>query len=169
MLALLREDFLTHDRGLLQPGLWALWIHRFGNWRMGIRPRIFRWPFTILYRLWFRFMVLAFGIDLCYSVKIGRRLRIWHHGGIFINAVSIGDDVCLRHNVAIGIARRDAEGCPVIEDRADIYTGACIAGSVTVGHDAVVGANTVVTMDVAPNTTVVGNPARRIPGTGTSA
>lgn len=164
--ALMREDYRTHDRGLLQPGLWAVWIHRFGNWHIGIRPRVLRLPFTVLYRMSFRFLVLAFGIDLCYSVKLGRRVRIWHHGGIFVNAESIGDDVHLRHNVAIGVAHRDdAEGTPVIEDRVDIYSGVCIAGRVTIGHDATVGANTVVTQDVAAHTTVIGNPARRIPGT----
>ena len=162
---LVREDYRTHDRALLQPGLWAIWIHRFGNWHIGIKPRILRLPFTVLYRVAFRFIVLAFGIDICYSVKLGRRVRIWHHGGIFINAESIGDDVHLRHNVAIGVANRDdAEGTPVIEDRVDIYSGVCIAGRVTIGREATIGANTVVTQDVAPNTTVIGNPARRIPG-----
>ncbi len=165
LFALMREDFKAHDRLLLQPGLLAIWIHRFGNWRMGIRSSILRMPFTVLYRVAFRFTVLAFGIDLCYSVKLGRRVRIWHHGGIFINAKSIGDDVQLRHNIAMGIAsRNDADGIPVIADRVDIYTGACIAGSVTIGQDAVIGANTVVTVDVAPNTMVIGNPARRVPG-----
>jgi serine O-acetyltransferase len=94
-------------------------------------------------------------------------VRIWHHGGIFVNAESIGDDVHLRHNVAIGITRRGlSDGLPIIEDRVDIYTGVCIAGPVRVGHGAVIGANTVVTADVAAESTVIGNPARRIPGTG---
>ena len=51
---------------------------------------------------------------------------------------------------------------PVIEDRVDIGTGACILGDVTVGHDSIVGANSVVVCDVLPHTTVSGIPARRI-------
>ena len=169
LLALLREDYRNHDRRFLEPGLWAIWFHRFGNWRMGL-PRLIRWPFTILYRVAHRMMVLTFGIDLAYTVKLGRRVRIWHHGGIFINAESIGDEVQLRQNVAMGVARHNVEdGLPVIGDRVDIYTGACIAGAVTIGNDAVIGANSVVTADVAPETTVVGNPARRVPSFGAPA
>lgn len=165
LFALLWEDYRTHDRNLIEPGLMAIWVHRFGNWRMGVPTRVLRLPFTILYRIAFRMVVLGLGIDLCYSVKLGRRVRIWHHGGIFINAESIGNDVHVRQNVAIGITSRGvANGTPVIEDGVDIYTGVCIAGPVRIGRSAVIGANTVVTADVAPNTTVIGNPARQVPG-----
>ncbi len=162
---LLWEDYCAHDRGLLQPGLWAIWIHRFGNWRMGL-PKLVRFPFTVLYRVLNRFMIMAFATHVPYAVKLGRRVRIWHHGGIYIMAESIGDDVQMRQNFACGIARRNAEsdGLPVIGDRVDIYAGACIAGPVTVGHDAVIGANSVIVTDVEPGVTMIGNPARRMPG-----
>ena len=35
-IALLREDLRTHDGDLLEQGFWAVAVHRFGNWRMGI-------------------------------------------------------------------------------------------------------------------------------------
>ena len=35
-LALIKEDFLTHDKDPFEQGLWAIVVHRFGNWRMGI-------------------------------------------------------------------------------------------------------------------------------------
>ena len=54
-------------------------------------------------------------------------------------------------------------GRPVrIGANAWIGGGAIILPGVTIGDDAVVGAGAVVTHDVAPGTTVAGNPARRI-------
>ncbi len=46
--------------------------------------------------------------------------------------------------------------------KAWIGAGATILPGVTVGENAVVGAGSVVTHDVAPNTIVAGNPARLI-------
>jgi UDP-2-acetamido-3-amino-2,3-dideoxy-glucuronate N-acetyltransferase len=48
----------------------------------------------------------------------------------------------------------------VIEAGASIGSGATILGGVRIGRDALVGAGAVVTRDVAPGETVVGNPAR---------
>lgn len=50
----------------------------------------------------------------------------------------------------------------IIDDGAWIGTNAVILGHVRIGKNAVVGANTVVTKDVADNTVVVGNPMRVI-------
>ena len=162
-LKLLGEDFRTHDRSLLEPGFWAVAVHRFGNWRMGIRNKVLRAPFTILYRLAFTWVNWVWGIDLAYPVKMGRRVRIWHHGGMVLGAQSIGDDVHIRHGTTFGLLdRSDTTKKPVIEDRVDIGAGVCILGDVTVGHDSVVGANSVVVRDVPPGTTVFGVPARRV-------
>ena len=37
---LIAEDFRTHESNLFVPGFWAVAIHRFGNLRMDIRPRL---------------------------------------------------------------------------------------------------------------------------------
>ena len=160
---LIAEDFHTHENNLFEPGFLAILIHRFGNWRMDIRPRLLRIPFSLLYQLLYTFMTWFFGIDLGYSVKLGRRVRIWHHGGMFIGAISIGDDVTLRHNTTMGVAHQDDKWKkPVIEDRVDIGAGACILGDVTVGHDSVIGANSVVVRSFPPESTLFGVPARRV-------
>jgi len=36
--ALLAEDFHNHGSSLSSAGFWALAVHRFGNWRMSVRP-----------------------------------------------------------------------------------------------------------------------------------
>jgi hypothetical protein len=51
LLSLLREDFQAHDRKLLEPGFLAVAVHRLGNARMAIRPRLLRAPLTIAYHV----------------------------------------------------------------------------------------------------------------------
>src|SRR5213078_3033590 len=76
---LLKEDYRTHDGSLFEKGLWAVAVHRLGNWRMGFRWKLARAPLTLLYRvLYFLVEVLA-GITLPYTTRLGRRVRIWHH------------------------------------------------------------------------------------------
>jgi serine O-acetyltransferase len=162
-LDLLAEDLRTHENNLLDPGFLAIATHRFGNWRMGIRRKSIRAPLTVLYNATSTWVRWFWGIDLCYTVKLGRRVRIWHHGGIWLGARSIGDDVHLRHGTTFGLAnRQDTTSKPTIEDRVDVGTGVCILGDITVGHDSIIGANSVVVRDVEPHTTVFGIPARRV-------
>jgi serine O-acetyltransferase len=160
---LVAEDFRTHDRNLLDPGFWAVAVHRFGNWRMGVRPKVLRAPFSLLYKTVFWLIEICLGISLPYNTVLGRRVRVWHHGGIFVGARSIGDDVHLRHNVTIGVLHRGDEGAkPVIGNRVDIGPGAAILGAIEIGDDVVVGANSVVLKDVPPDSTVLGVPARPV-------
>ncbi|MCB1355078.1 MAG: hypothetical protein KDK53_00770 [Maritimibacter sp.] len=160
---LIAEDFRTHESNLFVPGFWAVAIHRFGNLRMDIRPRLLRLPFSLLYNILHAFMSGFFGINLNYSVKLGRRVCLWHHGGMFLGAISIGDDVTIRQNTTMGVLHKDDKWKkPIIEDRVDIGSGACILGDVTVGHDSVIGANSVVARSFPPHSTVFGVPARRV-------
>jgi GT2 family glycosyltransferase/serine acetyltransferase len=161
LVELLREDFATHDRNPLEPGFWAVAVHRFGNWRMGIRPKVVRAPLTVAYRTLFTGVNWLWGIDIGYNVKLGRRVRLWHHGTMVLSARAIGDDVHIRHNTTFGVARRDQSWkLPTIEDRVDVGVGACVLGDVTVGHDSVIGANAVVVRSCPPHSTVVGIPGR---------
>jgi serine O-acetyltransferase len=161
-LALLREDLRTHDGHLFEQGFWAVAVHRLGNWRMGL-PKPLRAPLTILYRFLFKWVEWTCGISLPYTVRLGRRVRIWHHGGMILHARSIGDDVAIRQNTIFGLAGPDRPlEIPTIEDRVDIGCGACILGDITLGHDSRIGANAVVIADVPPGSTAVGVPARVI-------
>jgi len=156
-----REDWETHERDFLSQGFWALAVHRFGNWRMGIRAKILRMPCTLLYKFLYKFVEWTCGISLNYTVKVGRRVHIWHHGGMILGALEIGNDVHIRQNTTFGVARRGDPRWmkPTLQDRADIGTGAVIVGPITIGHDSAVGANAVVTKDVPPNHIAVGVPA----------
>lgn len=162
--ALIREDLRTHDNLFFEQGFWALAVHRFGNWRMGIRWKLLRAPMSELYRGLYRFVEWTCGISLPYTVPVGRRVRIWHHSGMVLHARSIGNDVHIRQNTTFGVAHRGQnEALPVIEDGADIGCNVCILGNVRIGAGAVVGAGSVVLTDVPPGTVAVGVPARVLP------
>lgn len=162
LLRLLAEDLRTHDGSVLEQGFWALAVHRFGNWRMGL-PWPVRPPFTVAYSFLFKWVEWTCGITLPYTTKVGRRVRIWHHSGMILHARSIGDDVHIRHNTTFGVARRgENTGIPEIGDRVDIGCGVCVLGAVRVGDDSVIGANAVVLADVPPGSVAVGAPARLV-------
>jgi serine O-acetyltransferase len=163
LLALLREDLKTNGGSILDQGFWAISVHRFGNWRMGIRFKPLRAPLTVLYRFMYLFVEVAAGISLPYTVSLGRRVRIWHHSGIILNARSIGDDVHIRQNTTFGVISIERDGeIPTIGNRVDIGCGACILGGVTVGDGCTIGANAVVTADIPPDCMAFGIPARII-------
>src|SRR5262249_16222971 len=84
--ALLWADFRTPDRNPVEQGFWAVAVHRFGNWRMSFRVKILRAPLTILYFVLFKLVEVLAGICLPYTVKLGRRVRIWHFGGMVLHA-----------------------------------------------------------------------------------
>ncbi len=160
-LELLAEDYRTHEHRLFEPGLLAIAVHRFGNARMDVRPKLLRAPLSQAYLLLSTAVNWTWGIDLPYTVRLGRRVRIWHHGGIVLGARSIGDDVHIRQNTTFGVRSRHAlEAIPIIGDRVDIGAGACVVGAVTVGNDCVIGPNSVVLRDVPSGSMVMGVPAR---------
>jgi serine O-acetyltransferase len=160
--ALVAEDFATHGHDLLSPGFWALTVCRFGNWRMSVRPRVLRAPLTLAYRVAHEAAIALWAIDIPYNSRVGRRLRIMHHGGFFLGAWRVGDDVTIRHCATIGLIRRSADRSPVIGNRVEIGPGVCIVGDISVGDDAFIGANTVVTQSVPPGATALGNPGRLV-------
>jgi serine O-acetyltransferase len=167
---LVAEDFRTHDRDIASQGFWALFWHRFGNWRMSVRPKLLRAPLSVLYKIMFKATEIFCGIKLHYTVIVGRRVRIDHFGGIIIGARSIGDDVNIRQNTTFGVARMDdLNAKPKVGNRVNIGAGAVLAGDIAIGDDAAIGANAVVMIDVPPGHLAVGVPATIRPRKGFAA
>lgn len=164
---LLAEDFATHDRLWLEPGFWAVAAHRIGRRLERLAPLALRRPVGMAQKAMTTAVDWLWGINLPASTRVGRRLRIWHHGAIVLHARSIGDDVHVRHDTTLGAVRMadadKADNLPVIEDGVDIGSGACVLGNVRLGKGAFVGANSVVLQEVPPGAVVFGVPARTIP------
>lgn len=161
--ALVAEDFRTHQKDWGSQGFWALFWHRFGNWRMSVRPRVLRLPLSLVYKLMFKCCQWMGGICLPYTVIVGRRVKLEHFGGMILVADKIGDDVILRQNTTFGISRlNDLSGRPIIGNGVQVGAGAVVIGRIWIGDGAVVGANAVVTDDVPEGAVVGGVPARRL-------
>lgn len=160
----LREDWRVYERDWTRQGMWVMVVYRFGNWRYGIRSRVVRAPFSFAYKLLKVISEILTGIELPCEVKLGRRFRIDHFGGIVISGDAVfGDDCVIRNGVTVGLRHTGQRGAPVIGDRVDIGAGAKILGSIRIGDDVAVGANAVVITDVPSNSIAVGVPAKILP------
>jgi serine O-acetyltransferase len=90
------------------------------------------------------------------------------HGHVVVDGLTeIGSGTQIGPFVTIGVRGADLRG-PAIGPDVFVGTGAKLLGGITVGAGARIGANAVVIDDVAPGTTVVGAPARRVGGGGLS-
>ncbi|MBR8836287.1 MAG: serine acetyltransferase [Stigonema ocellatum SAG 48.90 = DSM 106950] len=160
----IKEDWIAHGRDWTKPGFRAVAVLRFGVWRMSMQSKLLRAPLSILYGMLYRKVRNTYGIELPYTVELGRRVIIEHQGGIVIHGYcSIGDDSIIRQGVTLGNRYLDrALDAPKLGKRVNVGAGAKIFGNVTIGDDANIGANAVVLCDVPPGATAVGIPARII-------
>jgi len=148
-LSLIKEDYVTHDRDFFSQGLFALFVNRFGNWRMSIRTKILRFPMSILYRVLRKMAQVFCGIKLDYTVQVGRRVKLEHFGGMILGAKKIGDDTIIRQNTTFGIRDiSDLSAKPIIEKGVNIGAGVVIVGDVVIGRHSVIGPNCVVSESV---------------------
>ena len=113
-------------------------------------------------------------VEIQKGATIGRNVKISTHTFI-CEGVTIEDDVFIGHNVSFindkyprstnpaGSLQTEADWkvVPTLVKRgASIGTSATILCGVTIGERAIVGAGSLVTKDVPPDTVVAGNPAR---------
>ena len=145
---------------LMYPGVWALGLHRLGHWLYGGELYFLARAVNVLARF-------LTGIDIHPGAKIGRNFFIDHGFVVIGETAEIGNNVTMYQNSTLG-GTNPTNGIggkrhPTLEDDVVISSGAQVLGPITVGRGARVGANAVVTKEVAPNATVVGIPARPVP------
>ncbi|MDQ8935995.1 serine O-acetyltransferase [Acinetobacter rudis] len=139
------------------PGIHALMMHRVAHelWKKECKTSA---------RVLSSFSRFVTGIEIHPGAKIGRRFFIDHGMGVVIGETAeIGDDVTLYHGVTLGgTTWNKGKRHPTLEDGVVVGAGAKILGPFTVGKNAKVGSNTVVTKAIPPGVTAVGSPARFI-------
>lgn len=156
-----RADFASHGCNIGAQGFWALLVYRFGRWRYGIRSRWLRAPFSLAYKIAYKFVQVTAGIELPCEVPIGKNFIIDHSGGIVVSGYArFGDNCRIRTGVVIGLQRVDEPRAPVFGNNVDIGAGAKVLGGISIGDNVRIGANAVVIRDVPADHLAIGVPAR---------
>jgi len=132
-------------------GFHALLFYRVSN-------LLSRWHIPILPLIFTRIIQVIYSIDIDYKAKLDGGVVIVHGVGLVI-----GSDVCVQPNViffhgvtlgrrGIGPVISPTDGFPTIQKDCIICAGAVIIGKVEIGENTTIGANCVITKDVAANT-----------------
>jgi serine O-acetyltransferase len=106
---------------------------------------------------------LIFSSEIAIAAEIGGGLYVPHPYGIVVGVSDIGSNVTILQNVTIGRKGLGDKERPRIERGVQLSAGAVVLGNITIGHDSVVGANSVVTRDVPPCSLATGIPAKISP------
>ena len=153
---------------LTYPGVKAIFFHKIANFFAIAK-------FDLIARIISQFSRFLTGIEIHPKAKIGKNLFIDHGMGVVIGETSdIGDNVTIYHMATLGgispsinsDKQREIKRHPTLQDNVVVGSGAQVLGPITIGKNAKIGANAVVTKDVPENGVMVGIPAKNV-GTAT--
>ena len=153
---------------LTYPGVKAVFLHRIANFFAVAK-------FDLIARMISQLSRFMTGIEIHPKAKIGKNLFIDHGMGVVIGETSdIGDNVTIYHMATLGGIspsinsddQRETKRHPTLQDNVVVGSGAQVLGPITIGKNAKIGANAVVTKDVPENGVMVGIPAKNV-GTAT--
>lgn len=140
------------EKALTRPGALAVLLYRASHrlWSSGRHT-----PAELLWRL----NLFLTGADIHPGAAIGGGLRLTHVSGIVISReATIGRNVTILQGVTVGGSGKGwfdetiPDGSPTIGDETEIYAGAKVLGPITVGRACHIGANAVVSRDLADGT-----------------
>ena len=155
---------------LTYPGAKAVFFHKIANFFAIAK-------FHLVARIISQLSRFLTGIEIHPKANIGKNLFIDHGMGVVIGETSeIGDNVTIYHMATLGgispsvnsNEQRNIKRHPTLKDNVVVGSGAQILGPVTVGKNAKIGANAVVTKDVPENAVMVGIPAKNVGETSSS-
>tara|TARA_Y100000590_G_scaffold389916_1_gene465314 strand:- start:414 stop:983 length:570 start_codon:yes stop_codon:yes gene_type:complete len=149
---------------LTYPGVKAVFFHRIANFFSIAK-------FDLIARMISQFSRFLTGIEIHPKAKIGKNLFIDHGMGVVIGETSeIHNNVTIYHMVTLGgispsidsNEQRNIKRHPTLMDNVVVGSGAQVLGPITIGKNAKIGANAVVTKNVSENAVMVGIPAKNV-------
>lgn len=141
--------------------IWIIYLFRLGGWVYFEAPRPFRPLLKLFWKPWNDWVETLLDTHIGLKARIGPGLYIGHSGGIWINPnATLGAHCNIAQGVVIGAA--GTSRAPSLGDRVWVGPHAVITGPVKVGNEAVIGANSLVVLDVPDKASVIGVPAKVI-------
>jgi serine acetyltransferase len=131
-------------------GLLSLILYRLGSFMYGkaIFKFILLWYIYLLIR---NIVIIFTKIELPPTSKIGFRFNLVHAYGLVMgDKVVIGDDVTIGPWVVIG-HNGNPNFQPIIANKVYVGAKATILGNITIGKNAIIGPNTVITKNIDTN------------------
>ena len=137
----------------------AIVCYRFSHWVEKLETPVISQVLGLVAGIFQRFVQMFVGVYISPDAEIGPGLVIHTPYGIIVGPNKIGSYCTLQNGVVIAVGTRG------IGDNVYFGAGAKVMGSVKIGNNVVVAANSLVLTDVPDNMTVIGVPARiRLPG-----
>lgn len=142
----------------LYPGPRALLFHRIAHF-------LYKIKLFFIARLVADISRTITGIEIHPGATIGKRLVIDHGVGCVIGETAVvGDDCVIFHGVTLGGVKFDpVKRHPTVGNRVFIGAGAKVLGPIKIGDDVRIGANAVVTKEIANGVTVAAPLSVEIP------
>lgn len=143
----------------LNPSFSVVYSYRIGSCYFHSKNRLFKYLGS---RMRMK-LIFRKNCDISFLAVIGDKLRLPHPLGVVIGTgVEIGNNVTIFQNVTLGSDGKEGrkKSYPKVGDNVIIYADSIILGNVKIGANSVVGAKTLVNIDVPPNSLVIGNPCK---------
>lgn len=142
---------------LLYPGPKAIFFHRLAHF-------FYKINLFFIARLISEVSRWVTLIEIHPGAKLGKNLFIDHGSGVVIGETAVvGNNCMIYHGVTLGgVSLSQFKRHPTLEDGVMVGAGAKVLGAITIGKNAKIGANSVVTKDVMPGVAVAGVPAKEL-------
>lgn len=163
-----KERYIENGGWYRNLGFWFTLIYRYGYWTRITKLKVLK-P---LLRLVYFFLVLPihvfYQVYIGSDVSIGPGFKMEHPFAIIISSgVVIGKNCSVFHDVTFGVGPK--RGQPKLCDSVVIFPGAKVLGGISIGENAHIGANVVLTRSISPWVMVMPEKNRNLPMTMTKA